>query len=64
MHNPFAPLIAIAQQRIPFTASHGQAFFRLNAPSPRRFLHPPRPLPCLPGARPDPCRPSPVTVSN
>jgi hypothetical protein len=34
MHNPFAPLIAIAQRGIPFTASHGQAFFRLNAPAP------------------------------
>jgi hypothetical protein len=33
MRDPFAPLIAIARRGIPFTASDGQAFVRLNAPS-------------------------------
>jgi hypothetical protein len=33
MRDPFAPLIAIARRGTPFTASDGQAFVRLNAPS-------------------------------
>jgi hypothetical protein len=33
MPDPFAPLIAIAQRGLPFTASDGQAFVRLNVPS-------------------------------
>ena len=37
MLDPFAPLIAIAQRGIPFTASDGQAFVRLNAPSLEAF---------------------------
>jgi hypothetical protein len=37
MRDPFAPLIAIARRGIPFTASDGQAFVRLNAPSPGAF---------------------------
>ena len=37
MSDPFAPLIAIAQRGIPFTASDGQAFVRLNAASPEAF---------------------------
>src|ERR1039458_1729612 len=37
MPDPFAPLIAIAHRGIPFTASDGQAFVRLNAPSSEGF---------------------------
>jgi hypothetical protein len=37
LHNPFAPLIAIAQRGIPFTASDGQAFVRLTTPSLEAF---------------------------
>ena len=61
MLDPFAPLIAIAQRGIPFTASDGQAFVRLNAPSPRGFPHPPRPLP--PG-QPQPPRPPPRRLAS
>jgi hypothetical protein len=48
MHSPFAPLIAITQRGIPFTASAGQASVRPNAPLPRRFPHLPPSLPDLP----------------
>ena len=48
MPDPFAPLIDIARRGTPFTASDGQAFVRLSAPSFRWLLHPPRPLPRLP----------------
>ncbi|MGA2771190.1 MAG: hypothetical protein ABSG26_10280 [Bryobacteraceae bacterium] len=37
MPDPLAPLIAIAQRGTPFTASDGQAFVRLHAPSPGAF---------------------------
>ncbi|MGA2270909.1 MAG: hypothetical protein ABSH44_20760 [Bryobacteraceae bacterium] len=37
MPDSFAPLIAIAQRGTPFTASDGQAFVRLNAPSSQGF---------------------------
>ena len=37
MPDPFAPLIAIAHRGIPFTASDGQAFVCLNAPSSEGF---------------------------
>jgi putative DNA primase/helicase len=37
MPDPFAPLIAIAQRGLPFTASDGQAFVRLHAASPEAF---------------------------
>lgn len=33
MPDPFAPLLAIARRGLPFTASDGQAFVRLHAPS-------------------------------
>jgi hypothetical protein len=37
MLDPFAPLLSIAQRGLPFTASDGQAFVRLNAPSSQGF---------------------------
>jgi hypothetical protein len=72
--DPFAPLIAIAQRGIPFTAADGQAFVRLNAPSLEGFyilpvrvfrsVIDPSTSPAAPSPSPShPSRPAPNTAS-